>query len=218
MGYFSLPITTKVNKVVPKNAFDNYTNTKQKKAFTERIARITWTNKLSKETTNLISKEITEIQIFLIELKVKEDIQVVLDIIDKSIPYPIIFSVKFGEEFYFSTSTKHSHPVNEDNAVIDWTFRTNWINKDNHGFTINLKKDLDSVYKDFCVQLTGKSSLDKNSLIKIVDYQRQVDLLEKNILKLKLSIKKTKQFNRKVELNDELNKNKRELKRLNDNS
>ena len=37
---FNLPKSTVVKKVIPKNAFDTYTNTKQKKAFADKIVRI----------------------------------------------------------------------------------------------------------------------------------------------------------------------------------
>ena len=216
MGYFNLPARTKVGKVVPKNAFDNYTNTKQKKIFTDKVGRITWTNKLSKETTNLEAKEIQEIQLFKIELKVKEDIQVVLDIIDKSIPYPIIFSVEYNNELYLSCSTKHPHPVNADNSVVDWTFKTVWFNEGENIFSINLKQDLDFVFKDICVQFSGKPALEKKSLDSIVRHQKQIDLIEKEIIKLKSALSKMKQFNKKVDLNHELNNKKRELKSLKD--
>ena len=36
MSYFNLPASTIVNRFIPKNAFDDYTNTKQKKKFVER--------------------------------------------------------------------------------------------------------------------------------------------------------------------------------------
>lgn len=216
MGYFNLPTSTKVGKVVPKNAFDAYTNTKQKKIFTDKVSRITWVNKLSKETTNLEPKEIQEIQLFKIELKIKEDIKLVLDIIDKSIPYPIIFLVEFNTEIYLSCSTKHPHPVNEDNAIVDWTFKTEWFNQKVNNYNLNLKKDLDFVFKDFCVQLSGKPALEKKSLEHIINYERQLDLVEKEIIKLKSALSKMKQFNLKVELNTELNRKRRELEKLKD--
>tara|TARA_R110002096_G_scaffold111666_1_gene243605 strand:+ start:257 stop:913 length:657 start_codon:yes stop_codon:yes gene_type:complete len=205
MDNFDLPISTKVQRIIPKNAFDKYTNSKQKKLFTDRINRISWTQKLSTETTNLPSKDIKEIQIFKIELKIKEDIQVLLDIINKSIPYPIIFIVTFDKEMFISTSTKHPHPLNEDNSIIDWTFKTNWFKIQENKYTLNLKGNLDTVYKDICIQLSGKPEFKKKSLSKIVEYQKEVDALEKEVLRLSSTITKTKQFNKKVELNIELN-------------
>ncbi|MDH7913475.1 DUF4391 domain-containing protein [Winogradskyella sp. SYSU M77433] len=205
MAIFELPISTKVQRVIPKNAFDQYTNSKQKKLFTDLISRIVWTHKLSTETTNLPSKEIEEIQVFKIELKTKEDIQIPLDIINKSIPYPIIFIVKFGEEMFISTSTKHPHPLNQDNSIIDWTFKSNWLKIEENKYILNLKGTLDAVYKDICIQLSGKPEFKTKSLTKIVVYQQEVDKLEKDILKLSSEITRTKQFNKKVELNTVLN-------------
>ena len=50
MSFFNLPKQTQVNKSIPKNAFDSYINSKQKKLFVDIIERIRWTNKLSVET------------------------------------------------------------------------------------------------------------------------------------------------------------------------
>ncbi len=91
MEIFDLPDKVKVNKVVPKNAFDSFINSKQKQLFTDLIKRITWEYKLSEATTNLPAKEIKEIQVFYVELKEKQEVKGILDIIDKAIPYPIIF-------------------------------------------------------------------------------------------------------------------------------
>ena len=90
MDLFSLPHTAAVNRIIPKNAFDEYANTKQKRQFTDLISRIIWTYKLSPATINLEALEIKEIQIFEIELKIREDIGTILELIDKSIPYHIV--------------------------------------------------------------------------------------------------------------------------------
>ena len=201
MELFNLPHTAKVNRVIPKNAFDAYTNSKQKKLFTDLILRITWQQKLSPDTVNLEAKEILEIQIFKIELKVREEIQSLLDIINKAIPYNIIFIVEESDAIYLSTSTKHPHPVNADNSVIDWTFRTSWFYHNENAYSLHLKKSLDAVYHDFCIQLSGKKSMAKKSLQDLVHYNKQIDTLEKEIIQLKKIIKNSKQYKYKVELN-----------------
>ena len=214
MELFKLPHTAKVNRVIPKNAFDSYTTAKQKKQFTDLIARITWTHKLSKDTVNLEGKDIKEIQVFRIELKVKEEIQTVLDIIDKSIPYNIVFVIEFGGSIYISTSTKHPHPINEDNAVIDWTFKTGWFLPSENKYTLQLKKSIDAVYHDFCIQLSGKSSMATKPLQDLIAYKKKVDALEKEIAKLKSGMASSKQFNNKVELNLKLKATEDELQSL----
>lgn len=214
MELFSLPHTTKVNRVIPKNAFDSYTTAKQKKLFTDLIARITWTHKIATDTVNLEAKEITEIQVFRIELKAKEDIQPVLDIIDKAIPYHIIFVVEHEHLIYLSTSTKHPHPVYEDNAVIDWTFKTDWHAPAENRYVLNLKKSIDAVYQDFCIQLSGKTSMAPQSIQELVAYKKQASALEKEIARLRSGIANSKQFKDKVALNLKLKAVEEQLKGL----
>ena len=214
MGFFNLPARTNVGRVVPKNAFDKFSNTKQKKLFTDCVQRISWTNKLSADTVNLDAKDIQEIQVFKVELKQKSDIQKILEIINKSIPYHIVFWVEFNQEAYISTASKHPHPTNGDVAVIDWTFTSNWFKKDSNRYSFNLKGSLNDVFKDFCVQLTGKPELGKQTLGSILKNQQEVDHLKKEISKLKSSISRSKQFNEKVDLNLKLKTAQKELKKI----
>lgn len=214
MDFFDLPSKAKVGRVVPKNAFDEYTNTKQKKLFTDYIQRITWTHKLSADTVNLDAKEIQEIQVFKIELKQKSDIHKILEIINRSIPYHIVFWVEYDQEAYISTASKHPHPTNDDISVIDWTFTSDWFTKKEKIFSFNLKGSLDAVFKNLCVQLTGKPNLGKQSMDSILKNQQETDRLKKEISKLKSAISRSKQFNEKVELNLKLKVAEKELKKV----
>ena len=218
MEFFDLPDKVKVNRIVPKNAFDSFTNSKQKQLFTDLIKRITWSYKLSETTTNLPAKEVKEIQIFYVELKQKEKVQAILDIIDKSIPYPIIFLVNHEEDYYFSTSTKHPHPINENISVIDWIFNSEWMQEEEmKTFSLPLKKSLDNVYEGFCYQLAGENK--SSSLAELVEHQEKQATLEAAIDQLQKKIKSSKtQFKEKVELNQELNKKKKELEALINNT
>lgn len=204
MKVFDLPYSTEVNKVVPKNAFETYSSPKQKKQFTELVQKITWLNKLSVETTNLNSIEIKEIQIFHFELKSKQKIDPLITVVDKAIPYPIVFIISMENEFYISTSKKHLHPLNEDNAIIDWRFESEWILKEDNKFNFNLKKNLDEVFFDFCNQLVPPSKQILKTVEELVDYDKNVSSISREINRLDIAIKNSKQFNKKVELNMEL--------------
>lgn len=197
---FDLPKSSIVKKVIPKNAFDAYTNTKQKKVFSDMVLRITWMNKLSRDTINLIGTDIQEIQIFEIELKEKTNISDVLTIIDKAIPYHIIFVIKHLNENYISTSVKHPHPTNEDNAVIDYIFVSEWKKNTENDFIIEIKNNLEWVYKNFCFQFVNETNKELN-LKEFVDLHKDIQTLEKEIKKLKSSISSSKQFSEKVEFN-----------------
>ena len=211
---FSLPYTATVNRVVPKNTFDSYTNARQKRLFTNLIARITWQYKLSPETINLESKDIKEIQIFRVELKVKEEIKQVLDIIDKAIPYHIIFLVEYEGQTYLSTSPKHPNPLNEHNSVIDWNFKTAWFNRSQNKYKLELKKSIDAVYHDFCNQLSNRPQLKHKSFADLLEYNKNVETLKGEIKTLKSNIGKCKQFNHKVDLNIKLKETEKRLQAL----
>lgn len=214
MNFFELPVRTKVGRVIPKNAFDEYTNTKQKKLFTDYIQRISWTHKLSPDTVNLTAKDVQEIQVFKIELKQKSPIHKVLEIINKSIPYHIISWVEYNQEAYISTASKHLHPGNQNIAVIDWIFTSAWFNKENNIYSLNLKNSLDTVFKDLCVQLTGKMELGEQSLKSIIKNQQETYRLKKQISKLRAAISRSQQFNEKVELNLKLKTIEKLLKKI----
>lgn len=201
---FNLPKSTIVNKVIPKNAFDEYTNTKQKKALASKIERIRWANKLSADTINLSGTDVKEIQVFQIELKQKDAIPDLLKIIDKSVPYHILFILFFENEALLSASEKHEHPTNEDLAVIDWTFSTGWFEVENNPYRFNLKKSLDHVFSDLIFQISGKTPTAELNTTELISKEQKIKQLTTRIEKLKSEIKKCRQFNRKVELNIEL--------------
>ncbi len=211
MKFFDLPYSTEVNKVIPKNAFETYSSPKQKKQFTELVQRITWLNKLSVETTNLNSIEIKELQIFHLELKSKQKIDSLISVVDKAIPYPIVFIISIENEYYISTSKKHLHPLNQDNAIIDWRFESEWILMNEIKFSLNLKKSLDEVFFDFCNQLVSPSKKKLKTIDDVVEYDKNVSSISREIEKLNTAIKNCKQFNKKVELNMKLSNLKRRL-------
>ncbi len=205
---FNLPKSTEVNRVIPKNTFDSYTNTKQKKLFTDSVLRITWKNKISLETTNLGKKEIEEIQVFDIELKEKKDIKELLNIIQRAIPYHIIFRIYFNQEHYFTTAAKHSKANNENEAVIDYTFTSEWMPTEENPYSIELKNDLDGVFKHFCEHF---SDIKTASITHLVKKQIEQDKLLREIEHLKSQIAKCKQFNQKVEFSLKLKALKKQI-------
>lgn len=198
---FQLPKTTFVNRIVPKNAFDEYTDTKQKKLFTDLVFKITWTNKLAADTINLSGKALDEIQVIQIELKTKHEIPEVLAVIDRASPYAVIFVVYFGREYYLSASSKHAHPVKTDMSVIDWTFKSEWLSDQGLPYRLNLKETLDFVFFDFCKQLSGFVDSNLRTIAALVEKSRLLDQLQREGKKLKSEISRSGQFNKKVELN-----------------
>lgn len=214
MDIFDLPHSTIVNRFVPKKSFYSYTNTKQKETFTTLIEKLTWRYKLSPESVHLNAGYINEIQVFQIILKAKKHIPTLLEIIDKAIPYTIIFIIQFHEDFYLSTSVKHPHPTKGNNTVIDWTFTSQWFSRDKHELKISLRGNLDTVYHGFCAQLSGINNLRTESIQQLVTIAKKMDTLKKERNRLKASIGRSRQFNKKVELNLKLEKVERKLEQF----
>lgn len=197
---FDLPKNTKIQRVIPKNAFDSYTSIKQKKAFSDKIKRITWTNKIAFDTININGINVLEIQIFKIELKEKTYIKDILTIIERAIPYHIIFWIEFDNECYISTSAKHIHPQKEDIAIIDYTFASKWFLIKDNRYKIELKYNLDWIFKSLCDQLKSINTVTK-TINELIEKQRIYDTIFKEIEQLNSEIVKCKQFNKKVTLN-----------------
>ena len=209
---FDLPKATQVDQIIAKKVFDSYTNTKQKRLFIDLVDKIQWTHKLSVNTINLEGVDIKELQIFEVQLREKKNIAELLAIIDKAIPYHIIFLLKYGEEVMISTSKKHPHPANENNAVIDWTFNSEWMRE--VPYTLNLKQDIDFIYTDFCKQLSDVAESKVQSLDELIRQKEKIVTLEKEIEKLRTKVKNCKQFNVKVELNLKLQEKIKELSKI----
>lgn len=216
MRIFDLPISTDINKAVPKNSFDAFVSNKQRKQFSELIDKIKWANKLSQETINLSGNDVQEIQVFEITLKTKSHADEVLDVIDKAIPYPIIFISVYEGEYFVRLALKHPSPINENISVLDWIYKSAWHNDTDRPYTLNLKYSLDRVISDFAIQLSGKKFTKRIGSAQLVEIEQKIYSIEKAISQLKKAIKKEAQFNKKVEMNTELHKLNNKLSRITD--
>jgi hypothetical protein len=199
-----LPNSTLVDKIIPKSSFEEYATSKQKKLMSALIGRIRWQNKLSRETLNLQSKQIDEIQVFELELKEKGNISDLLLLINKVIPYQILFVIRYNGEVKYSVSKKHSHPTNENQMVVDWTFSNEWMNESEDNFEINLTNSLDFVFQQICFKISGKNQEKEQDVESLIKKEQQLKQLNISIEKIMTAMQKCKQFNKKVELNKRL--------------
>ena len=155
----NFPERCKVNKFIPKKTFYEKigVSTAVKDEFVNYIEKIIWLYKLSEETIGITKTEKTEeIQVFELTLKSKIIPKNIIRIITKSIPYKILFVLKFENEFCYA---------------------------------IRVVED-------------------------IINKKNKVDELYKKIEQLNNKINNEKQFNKKVELNLELQKLNKEMEEL----
>lgn len=207
---FDLPDSAYVNKFVAKSKFyDRVTlSTKLQNEFIKKIQRITWKYKLSEETIGIPKTDrVEEIQIFEVELKEHKIPANVLKVIDKTIPYQILYIFTYKENIAYGITLK------EDHKAQNYYF-SDWNEELIFDFTgISLEK----VYQKLIKAFLPEELLKKDDFDKIISIDNKIRMLEKEITTLTNKIEKEKQFNRKVELNKSLISKKKKLKELRGN-
>lgn len=204
---FNLPKETFVNKFIPKNKFFEKANVsnKIKIEFQENLKKITWKYKLSEDTINTKkTQNVSEIQIFEIELKEKIIPKKVLKIIDSSIQYNILYIFTFEDDFSYGITLKRE-------SGKEYYF-SEWNEEKKFNFSdINLENIYQNIIKEFIVN-TEKENKKFEEIIKT---DKRFKELEKEIQILKNKIKNEKQFNKKIIFNEKLNILKKEFENLN---
>lgn len=196
----NLPKSCLVNKFIPKKVFYEKSNINQttKEEFINIVDKITWLYKLSPETIGINKTEdIEEIEVFQIELKEKVVPKNVIKAVTNSIQYKILFILKYNEEFCYLIK-------------LEDIYYTNWNDEIIFEFTsINLT----NLFEDIVKSILHEESNIKN-FNEIVENIKEKKELQDKIEKLAKKIRQENQFNRKVELNQELNKLLKEIGEL----
>ena len=188
---FELPKSCYVNKFIPKKIFYEKVGVSSnvKEEFINLVDRITWLYKLSEETLGITkTDEIEELQIFQIDVKERRIPLSVIKTITKGVQYKILFVIKYQDDFCYSIKVEDIY-ITEWNDNIEFNFSA-----------INLKRLYENIVKKII-----KEENNENAFSKIIEDNEYKKELEKKINKLQQRIKNEKQFNRKVELNKELN-------------
>ncbi len=190
-------------------------STKVKNLFVQQVEKITWAYKLSPTTINLpASKTVQEIQIFTIDLRTGELSPDVLTTIDKTIPSPILFELKYAGKTKYAACYKRPSEADKSKWVISSYFQSSWIEEDTKTSELPVILNMGALYESF---LTSLSPLPFRKYENLDSLVSRVDLLrtkEREAEKLENRANKEKQFNRRVELNRTLNKLKQEIENI----
>lgn len=199
-----LPNSCVVDKFIPKKTFYEKVNISGtlKQEFIDKLEKITWKYKIAEDTINISKTEdVEEIEVFELILKEKYDAKNLIKAITKEIPYQILFILRYNNEFRYALKVK------DDIILKQW-------NKD---IKIDLiGYNLKTVYEDFIKQVAELEEDEKSVEIQL-EKKKKIEEIDQKIEKLYTRIKKEGQFNRKLELNRELLKLKREKEELNNN-
>ncbi|MCD8159399.1 MAG: DUF4391 domain-containing protein [Clostridiales bacterium] len=153
-----LPKTTEFNKRLPKQKFyDNLTITPAlKKSFTEDIRLIYWRNKIAVSTMNLApGNKVTEIKVFEIRLNSPTVNEAVLRLIDKEIPYHILFVLEYDKKYQAWIGYKEATAGAAAFKVSKY-YHTDWMSESKLPLKVE-GLNMDSVYESFVRQLAGEA-------------------------------------------------------------
>jgi len=214
-----LPKTTEFNKRIPKQKFYENMDISPtlKKVFVEQVKIIYWKNKIAASTTNLAAgSEVTELEVFEIRLNSPVLDDGLLRQIDREIPYHILFLLEYEGKYQAWIGYKEAAAPGNKAFKVNGYYYTEWFVDDE----LPLKMEglnIDAVYENFVRQIAGdKLSIEKTgeSLKESVEREEQRQTVQKQIEALKAKIKKEKQLNKQMEMNNELKKLKRELEEI----
>ena len=213
MKLYKFPQQAKVDRLIPKNKFyeQGKANTKIEQLFVNQVENIRWAYKLASSTIHLQDQEdLKEIQIFRVKSRV-EDLDVsILSFIDKLILTPIIFEVVYQDKVKVVATYKRLNQADKTKAVIGQYYASGWL-EDADRVELPLYLKLADLYEHFIAQIlpitSSEDSGDDDESVSIelkLQKAQQLESLQKQLDKLKSKLRNEKQFNRRVELNKQL--------------
>ena len=214
---YNFPEAAAFGRMIPKSRIYQHAtaSSKVKNLFVQQVERITWAYKLSPATINLpASDSVQEIQVFTIILRTGELSQDVLHTIDKAIPSPILFELKYGGKTRYAASYKRPSEADRSKWVISSYFQSGWMKDNGPASELPVVLSMGALYQSL---LASMSPLPFRKGEKLDSLVSRVDLLrikEREADKLESRMNKEKQFNRRVELNRSLNILKKEISKL----
>ena len=201
------PVSTRVNRRVPKEAFYKHLTLTAalKDKFVTDVDRIVIENSLSNDSLNLNApSEIKEILVLSVTLKKQEFDGKIVEAIAKQNPHKLLFVLVFEDKK--KLALYHSKLYNTD-----------WINENEISLTLN-GGSLDEIWSSFVEQTAlyeeqaenvGSLSIDERLAL-----QEQITKLEKLIAKTEKSAWKEQQPKKKFELYSKLKDYKKQLENL----
>ena len=217
---FDYPTKARFGRKIPKSKlYENASaNTKLKDKFVNQIEKIVWQYKLAPNTLNLdATNKVPEIQVFDIFLKTKEVDQVLLEVIDKAIPLPIIFQIYKDNKVKIKAAYKRPSESANNKWVIESYFESEWLDKDMDKQPMPQALDLGKLYEQILKSLMPVeviSSKTSQTLDQQVDKINKINSLKKEMDKLDSKYKKEKQRNRQFEINKQIKLKQKELNHL----
>ncbi|MBK7120793.1 MAG: DUF4391 domain-containing protein [Comamonadaceae bacterium] len=214
---FAWPAQAAVNRPVPKTKI--YAHAKptaaQRALFVDQVESIIWAYKLAPETINLPAKpDVPEIEVFEIALKLPDVSHSVLRCIDKAIPFPILFVLRFEDRIQAIAAYKRPSDAASGQWVLGDYHATPWQKDDAPRAALPVALDLQGLYEQLVRHHLAIPARPGESLRDQLDRLAALAAKQTAATKLEARLAQEKQFNRKIEINAQLRTVRTELHAL----
>jgi len=211
------PASTEFGLRMPKQKFYEKLelSTALKRAFVNQIKLIRWTHKLAAATMNTApGRNVQEIEVIRIWLNEPELDEGVLRIIDRNIPYHLLFLLEYDGKVQAWIGWKEL-ANGKLAAKPGQSWHTEWMPEENLPLRID-GLDLDAIYENFIRQIAGEalSAPQAVPLKQSIELSAQKEKLRKKIDTLEKKMLKERQPRRQSEMYDELRKLRKEWEAL----
>ena len=207
----SFPSSTAFERRIPKQKF--YQNlevpAEVKRLFIEQIKLITWANKLSAQTMNLApGQAVQEIEVFRIRMAGDALDSRVLNLMDKQIPYHLLFVLERPDgECQLSVTYKEASQSGSSAFQLRQNYRSDW--QPAEALTLNLT----ALYESIVRQIAGDAlaAPKAETLQTAVEQAQAWEKLQKQIDQLKSRMRKEKQLAKQMEIRRKIQRLEKEM-------
>ena len=210
----NLPASAAFERRIPKQKFyANLTVTPElRRCFTEQIEIITWADKLAPQTMNLAAgQRVQEIEVFRIRLAGDARDGKVTELMDKQIPYHILF-VLTRPDGMLRLLMNYKEAALGGGFTLRQRCATGWLAPGTVCLPL-LAADMDALYEGFVRYIAGDSlqSAAGEDLAQSVQRTEVLNQLQRQIDQLTAKMKREKQLPRQMELQRQIKKLQQEI-------
>jgi hypothetical protein len=237
-GKLAIPDTCLLGKRVYKKLFYENAplNVADKKTFADDIEDIQWRYTLKPETINIAryedeEREYHEVAILQVILKNPKHCKRIAQVIQRSIPYPLLIVSIDGSRIALSNADKRVNRSDREKITVEAFYETDWLDLanlseperaflDSCAITQFSYHNFHEFYGDLttriialnCASLNGtyatESALSREERVDLLNNVRQTQL---KLTEFRAALKKESQFNRQLELNVQIKRLEQEL-------
>jgi hypothetical protein len=204
---FAWPAQAQFNRILPKAKIYEHARPGRRirEEFVHQVDQIVWKYKLAPETINLpAGGGVQEIQVFSITSRLETLSESVLRTIDNAIPFPAFFEITFQHRIRCSAAFKRPSDAATARWVVEAYFHTDWLTADQLREPLPVAIHLASLYEHLLRQLIPIAPRPRESLRQQVERVNAIRSKQLEYSKLETRLQQEQQFNRRVELNQQL--------------